>query len=219
MKLGLTLKLEAERKHTLKRKITHLFGVLYLLGIWLFNQHFSFYGTTMLLVTLVMFSMSVYVVYNFLKFFNLKIGVLEKLWWKLGSPELLGREKYYWDVCWLGLFLSISILLCSLVDDVRIAYIMTSTVILGDGFAGIVGIIFGKHKIFFNPKKTVEGHLSGFIIAFLVSFLLTKSFLMSFIGTGFGMFVEALPVKVSDNATVPLATTLILILVKVFLGG
>jgi len=210
-------KLRSEEKHILRRKATHLTGVFYLIGIWFFSLQYGFYSASILLVALVMFSMSVYVVYNFLKFFGFEITFFRRVWWRLGSPEGLDK-KYYWDVCWLGLFLSVSILLSTLVNDVRIAYIMTCTVILGDGFAGIIGILFGKHKIFYNPRKTVEGHLSGFAIAFVFSFLTTQSFLMSLIGVGVGMIVETLPVKVSDNATVPFSTTLVLIGLKILLG-
>lgn len=210
-------KLSLEEKHILRRKTTHLAGVLYLIGIWFLSLQHGFYLASILLVSLVMFSMSIYVVYNFLRFLGFRMTFFRRVWWKLGSPEGLDK-KYYWDVCWLGLFLSISILLSVLIDDIRIAYIMTYTVILGDGFAGIIGILFGKHKVFYNPRKTVEGHLSGFTIAFIFSFLATQNFLMSLIGVGVGMIVETLPIKVSDNATVPLSTTLALTSLKVFFG-
>ena len=211
-------KLKPEEKHTLRRKLTHLTGVLYIFGVWFLTLNYGFYLASILLVSLTMFSMSVYVAYNLLKFLGFKLIHIKKLWWKLGSPEDLNGRKYYWDVCWLGLSLSICTLLSFLVGDVRIAYIMACTVILGDGFAGIIGILFGKHKIFYNQRKTVEGHLSGFTVAFLFSLLITKSFSMSFVGVGVGMLVETLPIKVSDNATVPLSTTLTLIALKTFFG-
>ncbi|RLI05305.1 hypothetical protein DRO26_02575 [Candidatus Bathyarchaeota archaeon] len=219
MKLSFGLTLKPHEKYVLRRKFTHISGVTYVFCIWFFTELFGFSLAVMLLVAIVMFMMSIYVAYNFLKFLGIHVKSLGKLWKTFGSPEFLNGEEYYWDVCWLGLFLSISIVLSLLVADVRIAYVMACTVILGDGFAGVVGTIAGKHRIPINPKKTFEGHISGFLVAFVVSYMLTQSFLMSLIGTGVGMIVEALPSKISDNATVPISTTLVLIFLKFVFGG
>jgi len=80
---------------------------------------------------------------------------------------------------------------------------------IGDSASTIFGIRFGRHKLPYNKKKSIEGSLAGFAAA-LVSTSLVLNFPLAAIASAVGMLVESLPWKLDDNLTVPIATALVL---------
>jgi len=92
------------------------------------------------------------------------------------------------------------------------------TLSFGDGFSGLIGVIFGKKKLKYNPDKTLEGFLAGFISSstgMILIYLLLRNrfpqtlnpneiFFMIFLLSFSTSFVETLPFKINDNITVPI---------------
>ncbi|MBI4548015.1 MAG: dolichol kinase [Ignavibacteriae bacterium] len=80
--------------------------------------------------------------------------------------------------------------------------------IISDLTAALVGRRFGKHKFF---EKTLEGSLGFFLSALLVVFLTPKieyyvgEYLIGALAAAIGTIVEALPIDVDDNLSVPLS--------------
>lgn len=85
---------------------------------------------------------------------------------------------------------------------------------LGDGMAGAVGAVWGRHRLPFNRQKTWEG-FAAFIVfggagALVLKLwvgnlpLTRKGLLICIAAALVGAFVESLPIRLSDNITVPL---------------
>ena len=80
---------------------------------------------------------------------------------------------------------------------------------LGDAASTLVGISFGRHRIFYNKKKSFEGSIAGVAAAFLGVVALTPfSPLTAMAASLTGMLVESLPLGIDDNLTVPPAAGL-----------
>lgn len=94
-----------------------------------------------------------------------------------------------------------------------IAYTSITVLTIGDSFANISGKIFGKTPIFFNKNKSIEGTLTGFIVAFLGSILFVNP-LQALIAAAVGMIIESLPLPINDNLAIPLSSGMILILIS-----
>ena len=93
----------------------------------------------------------------------------------------------------------------------EISIISISVLCIYDSFATLIGSYFGKHKIFFNPRKSLEGTFFAFLITFFVIFAffdLKIAFLSSF----FAMLTEILPIRVDDNLTIPFVVGIVLVL-------
>ncbi len=90
-----------------------------------------------------------------------------------------------------------------------IAALSIAVLAIGDSFATLVGI-FGRHKLFFNLDKTLEGSLACFFSSFLFCYILNPP--LSLPAALIGTIIEALPIKIDDNLTIPILTGLILLL-------
>ncbi|MBI5051494.1 hypothetical protein HZC08_01920 [Candidatus Micrarchaeota archaeon] len=78
---------------------------------------------------------------------------------------------------------------------------------IGDGLSTIVGLNYGKNKIPYNPKKSVEGSLAFFLSSLLSYFFIGPSaLLLAFIST----LIESLPIELDDNLSIPIVVTVIL---------
>ena len=75
--------------------------------------------------------------------------------------------------------------------------------VFGDLASALVGIKWGKHKLFRN--KTVEGFLAGLLMNLLVGVLFLGNFPLIFIPMALvASVVELMTNKLDDNLTVPM---------------
>ncbi len=84
---------------------------------------------------------------------------------------------------------------------------------LGDGISGIVSYYFKGKKIPYNPKKTIEGLLIGFLLPFL-AILHILPWQCAILGVTAAMVIESIPIKVrglelDDNILLPLTAAII----------
>lgn len=83
--------------------------------------------------------------------------------------------------------------------------------LFGDSASTIIGRKWGEHKLPFNPKKTLEGSISFFVVG-LVLALTQVSLLPALLGVFFGALTEAYS-PVDDNIPIPLVSALVMSLV------
>ncbi|MEO0075504.1 MAG: hypothetical protein ABIK31_05275 [candidate division WOR-3 bacterium] len=97
----------------------------------------------------------------------------------------------------------------------------TSFLVIGDTVAALVGLKFGRQKVF---RKSVEGTvaclISCLLIAFVVSKLPQKSLVLGvgIIGAFAATIVEALPIEVNDNVVIPIVSGAIMQVLKLFIS-
>jgi dolichol kinase len=100
-------------------------------------------------------------------------------------------------------FFIIATIICFAVYDYSIALLALFLTVFGDLFSALIGIKWGKHKIF--RSKTLEGFFAGLVVNLFVGYLLFAEFPLIFIPMAFvASFVELSTNKLDDNLTVPL---------------
>ena len=102
----------------------------------------------------------------------------------------------------------ISSLLSVLLFPKIIAINAITILIISDTTSALVGRQFGRHRFL---AKSLEGSLAFFISAVLVVLIAPKidrlpmEYIIGFIAAAIGTVVEALPIKIDDNLSIPLA--------------
>ncbi len=94
----------------------------------------------------------------------------------------------------------------------EIAILAIAALAMQDSISTLIGIHFGKHKLFYNKNKSVEGTLAGFAAAFLACSLLSN-FSTGFVASLIGTLIESLPVRIDDNLTIPIGVAVALSLI------
>jgi len=116
----------------------------------------------------------------------------------LGSPEEVEERPFPSPI-----YASLGILFTSAFFTPQIANAAISVLALGDGFAALAGRIAGRNPLPVNGRKTIEGSLTGFFIG-AVGCQLFLPIKLALIGSFAGMLIEALPLPLNDNLTVPI---------------
>ena len=102
----------------------------------------------------------------------------------------------------------ISALLCVLLFPKVIAINAFTILIISDTTSALIGRRFGRHRFF---AKSLEGSLAFFVSAILVILVAPKidkllmEYIIGFIAAAIGTVVEALPIKIDDNLTIPIS--------------
>lgn len=95
---------------------------------------------------------------------------------------------------------------------VAIATVAIVVLAVHDSVSTLVGVHLGRHKIFYNKNKSVEGTASGFAAAFIMCSVLSN-FSTAFIAALAGTLIESLPLRIDDNLTIPIGTAVVLSLI------
>ena len=103
----------------------------------------------------------------------------------------------------------LSLLFLSFFIDEKICFAAIAILAVGDGFAGVIGRRYGRHRLPFNNNKSWEGSISGFIAASLAGFYFAGP--IAIIGSALGMLAGA--VNKHDNIAVPYAAAIGMFLV------
>jgi len=102
----------------------------------------------------------------------------------------------------------ISALLCVLLFPKVIAINAFTILIISDTTSALIGRRFGRHRFL---AKSLEGSLAFFVSALLVVLVAPKidhlpmEYLIGVIAAAIGTIVEALPIKIDDNLSIPLS--------------
>ncbi|MFH1106011.1 MAG: diacylglycerol/polyprenol kinase family protein [Candidatus Aenigmatarchaeota archaeon] len=92
---------------------------------------------------------------------------------------------------------------------IGIASVSIAVLSLGDGFAALVGGLWGKHKFSFHKNRSWEGSLAFFAASLAGTMYLTNP-VAAIMASLVGALVEILPVGIDDNVSVPIAVALFL---------
>ena len=108
----------------------------------------------------------------------------------------------------LGILLTISLF------PFRYAVIGVVTLTVGDPLASIIGYLGKGSNIYsFNKAKSFNGSLAGSTAALAVCLILFgPSYVL--LGCIVGMLIEALPLPLNDNITIPISASLASILIE-----
>lgn len=189
-----------------RRKSVHIIS-----GIVITYIILSFQRDLLLILTFLGLFITLLIAYSVKK--GVKVPVIDRV---LQSCE---REDAMMKLPGKGVLmftLSLLILLLVVQDTVLIAAAVL-TLALGDGFATIVGLRWGKHTLI--GKKSVEGSLA-FFFASLIGLLLLLKPEYAILAALSGMLIELIPQEiVDDNITIPIGVGLILMMVGRVGGG
>lgn len=189
----LTEKIDKVRE--LKRKVFHFAGLFYILGYYFLPRMTVLWimGILFILVCLLDFSRLYYPYLNrflFKLFGGLYRSEEEKL--PSGLP-----------FTFFGAFFTMF-----LFPNEKIVLTALGYQVFGDGLATLVGLEFGKMKIW---KKSLEGSLACFLICLLFG-LIFFDFKIAIIAALFATIIEMLPIPLpfNDNLALPLLSALFL---------
>jgi len=104
----------------------------------------------------------------------------------------------------------ISLLFISFFIDEKLCFAAIAILAAGDGFAGVIGRRYGRHRLFFNKDKSWEGSISGFIAASLTGLYFAGP--IAILGGAFGMLAGG--VSRHDNIAVPYAALIAMVMVQ-----
>jgi len=130
-------------------------------------------------------------------------GITFPIFSSITSHAAVKLERYEFAAA--PIFYAFGIMLSLIIFPPPIGYASIAILTLGDGYASIFGKKIGKTRYPFNKAKYLEGSFSGFIFAFLGAIFFVDP-IRAFIGAMVGMFVECLPMPISDNLMIPLVS-------------
>lgn len=184
----------------IKRQIVHAAGIFNILLILLLGRLYS--ALLMLLAAVVLIIIAEYrktkLVSKVLKIEPVK-EIEDLIDNELSTYErkdelpLNGAILFY-----LGCFLT------TVVFEPFIAIASIAVLSISDSVSTLIGVYFGKHKLFINKKKSWEGSSAFFVAAFSVLLFFVTPFKALIIGL-IVTVVEMLP-RINDNLSVPFAT-------------
>ena len=187
----------------LKRKIIHLIGLLIPICYYFFSEDDKIIAVFILL--------SLTVIYFFLEFLRLTNQKVQRYFLTHFSPLLRTHEKQ--KITGTGYYLLSALLSISLFKK-ELAIACLSFLVLGDMFAAIIGMRFGRTKIL--AGKSLEGSLACFIVCLVIGLFVAWLFPTHLnlqiiaIGAFTATIVELLPLGLDDNLTIPLISGLVM---------
>jgi len=176
-------------KKEILRKLFHLMEVPVLIVYSLFRNYWSEKVAILALTAMFLVLME-------MEYIRLEVKP------KLPSHMNIFREREKNNVTGSIFFIAATIMVFG-AFDYTIAILALMLTIFGDLASALIGIQFGKHKIF--HKKTFEGFMAGLAMNLLVGFLILPTYPAIFICMALvASIVELMTGKLDDNLTVPL---------------
>jgi dolichol kinase len=155
----------------------------------------NYYLTVLALMTGVL----CYTAMEMLRLSGVKVPMVSTLTRMASRPRDMGRFV-------LGpVTLGIGALLALMLFPSPAACIGIYALAFGDGFAGLIGRLFGKYRPAFLLGKSLEGSFACFTATFVSAYLVSQSYIVSVVAAFTATAVEALPLEDYDNVAMPLA--------------
>ena len=111
-------------------------------------------------------------------------------------------------------YMMISSAICIAVFPANIAFISLGFLAIGDSLASIVGIPFGKRKIF-ETDKSVEGTIACFVGTFIFALIFINP-IIAFLGALTASVAEVSKISIDDNIKIPIASGFVMSLANMF---
>ena len=155
--------------------------------------------------------------------------------WDIGLPywaeQLKSIRRETETFSWASISFLIVLFVLAWTVPIPVALAAAAMLALGDGMSALIGRAIGKHKIWYNRKKSWEGTLAGLLSGFIGAVLLMQWFaietasdfpmvyigLVCLIGAAFAMLGESLP-NVQDNMVVPVFAAVPMTIAWMILG-
>jgi len=140
-------------------------------------------------------------------------GFRKTFWWLFG---LVLRKHELRDFTG-ATYLLFAAMLCVAFFDKTIAFCAMSFLSLGDTFAAMVGINFGRRK-FKRVNKSLEGSLACFAVCFVFGLLFAAQLhpIVVCVGALAATLAEMSQLPVDDNVEMPLVAAVAMTLTRVF---
>lgn len=174
--------------HEVKRKSVHLAGLIIPIAYYFVGKKTGI---------IILGSVTAFIfLCELLRFVNPKFN---NFFCRLFSSLLRGHERE--DVTGTGYFL-FGALLSIILFEKRHAIVCSYFLILGDFFAALVGIKWGRIKIL--PPKSLEGSLACFSVCLLVALAHKLNPIIAVAGAFTATIVELVSLGINDNLTIPI---------------
>ena len=169
------------------------FVCIYLLGNYLVSS-------LILILTLL------YIISEVARLLGINFPILSAITWRAANKSEL------YEFATAPIFFALGIVFSLILFPASASYASIAILTLGDGFANIFGRKFGSVTFPFNKGKNVEGSIFGFLFASVGAMIFVDP-VKAFVGAAAGMLIECLPLPISDNLAIPLASGLVLTLI------
>jgi dolichol kinase len=113
-------------------------------------------------------------------------------------------------------FLGIILTLFLFQSNIAVANASIIMLLFGDSASTIFGRRFGRHKLPFNKKKTVEGSIAFIVVGFAGALTQIPA-IPALFGAIFGSLTEAYS-PIDDNIPIPIVSGLVMSLIIFFMG-
>lgn len=113
-------------------------------------------------------------------------------------------------------YLLFSAMLCVAFMEAQIAFAGIAFLSIGDTFAAIIGINYGKRK-FLNSKKSLEGSIACFVSTLIFGLFFLSHPLLAVSGALAAAVAELVNIPVDDNVKIPLVSGLVMTAVSIFI--
>ncbi|GHU60874.1 phosphatidate cytidylyltransferase [Spirochaetia bacterium] len=140
-----------------------------------------------------------YAVMETLRLSGVEVPLVSSLTSMASRPR--DRERFVLGPVTLGL----GALLALLLYPSPAASIAIYAMAFGDGFASLIGKVFGRHRPGFMLGKSLEGSMACFGAVFVTAYGVSRSFKAAFIAALTATVAEALPLEDYDNIILPMS--------------
>lgn len=125
---------------------------------------------------------------------------------------LMIRKKEYHDFT-SATYMLISVTICIAVFPPDIAFAAIAFLAIGDTLAALIGVQFGKRKMF-DTAKSLEGSLACFAGTFVFGMFFLSSPIIAFSGALAASLAELAPMRFDDNLKVPIISGIVMLAVS-----
>lgn len=192
------------------RQIIHASGIILVYFILTLGRYLTFFisaGMTFFLFILSLYKGNRHSIRKSLPFRVKFFEKIENVFFDMINS--LERKKAYPYYGAFSFYLASTIVLFFFSKE--IAMLAIAVLAIEDSVSTLIGIHYGKTKLFWNTKKSFEGMLFGFFAALLVCLLLANP-LKALIAAVSGALIETLPIEIDDNLTIPIGTAILLVI-------
>ena len=178
----------------LRRKLAHFLGLS-----WVIVSYYVSITQTILLLGIFLIVVLVHAAFHKYLVKIPLLGHLAGFLHSLSRHEERQAKIYYGAVYFFGSLIAVLYATQSLPIFRGAAVVL----IIGDAFSAIIGKAFGKTELPYNPFKSLEGSIAGFVAASIATVFVLPIPLAIFAAL-IGMFIESIPWDLNDNLTIPL---------------
>jgi dolichol kinase len=155
----------------------------------------SLYGTEIFLLC----GCLVYAWFESLRVRGIRVPVISTLTQMASRPRDADRFVLGPITLGLGAFLSLALF------PPQIAAIAVYALAFGDGFASLIGKLFGRIRPRFLRGKSLEGSFACFVAVYITTYAVSRNVIVSLLAAAAAVIVEAFPLGDYDNIALPVA--------------